>query len=141
MTVKKNEIDYQDKNIIECNNKIEDNRGYIQSISDLDMKSASIIYTKKNHWRANHYHKKDWHFIYVAKGSFEYYFRKTNSNENIQKKIVNRGQVLFTGSMVDHAMFYTEETEILVVSKNPRDQKTYEEDTVIIDFMDDEKRF
>ena len=43
--------------------------------------------------------------------------------------------------MIDHAMFYTEETEILVVSKNPRDKKTYEEDTVRIDFMNDSKRF
>ena len=25
--------------------------------------------------------------------------------------------------MIDHAMLYTKETEILVVSKNPRDQK------------------
>ena len=37
--------------------------------------------------------------------------------------------------MVDHAMFYTEPTEIIVVSKNPRDQETYEKDTVRIDFM------
>ena len=140
MTVKK-EIDYQDMDIIENINKIEDDRGFIQSISDLDMKSASIIYTKKNQQRANHYHKKDWHFIYVTKGSFEYYFRKTNSNEKIKKKVVGVGQLLFTGNMVDHAMFYTEETEILVVSKNPRDQETYEEDTVRIDFMDDSKRF
>jgi len=141
MTVNKNKLDYQDMDIIEFNNKIEDNRGFIQSISDLEMKSASIIFTKKSQWRANHYHKKDWHFIYVTKGSFEYYFRKTNSNEDIKKKVVNVGEVLFTGNMVDHAMFYTEETEILVVSKNPRDQQTYEEDTVRIDFMDDSRRF
>ena len=38
-------------------------------------------------------------------------------------------------------MIYTEETEIIVLSKNPRDQKTYEEDTVRIDFMNDENRF
>ena len=43
--------------------------------------------------------------------------------------------------MIDHAMLYTKETEILVMSKNPRDQKTYEEDTVRIDFMTDQKRF
>ena len=55
----------------------------------------------------------------------------------IKKKIVSQGQLLFTGPMVDHAMFYTEETEIIVLSKNPRDQKTYEEDTVRIDFMND----
>ena len=105
------------------------------------MKSASLIYTKADQWRANHYHKKDWHFIYVIKGEFEYYFRKTNANENTKKKIVTEGQLLFTGPMIDHAMLYTKETEILVVSKNPRDQKTYEEDTVRIDFMSHKNRF
>ena len=54
------------------------------------------------------------------------------------KKIVTEGQLLFTGPMIDHAMLYTKETEILVVS-NPRDQKTYEEDTVRIDFMNHKK--
>jgi hypothetical protein len=132
---------YQNKDIINLANKIEDKRGFIQPISDLDTKSASIIYTKKNQWRANHYHKIDWHFIYVIKGSFEYYFRKTGSTGKIKKKIINEGQLLFTGNMIDHAMFYLVETEILVLSKNPRDQKTYEEDTVRIDFMNEKNRF
>ena len=105
------------------------------------MKSASLIVSKANTWRANHYHKNDWHFIYVLKGSFEYYFKKTNSDEKIKKKIVKKGELLFTGPVVDHAMFYIEETEIIVLSKNPRDQKTYEEDTVRIDFMNNENRF
>ena len=133
--------DYLNTDIIDLKEKFGDNRGFIQPLCDLNMKSASLIYTKADQWRANHYHKKDWHFIYVTKGSFEYYFRKTNSNEDIKKKVVNLGQVLFTGNMIDHAMFYTEETEILVVSKNPRDQQTYEEDTVRIDFMNDSRRF
>ena len=132
---------YQNKDIIKLSNRINDKRGFIQPISDFDMKSASIIYTKKKQWRANHYHKKDWHFIYVIKGAFEYYFRNTGSNEKIKKKIVNEGQLLFTGNMIDHAMFYVVETEILVLSKNPRDQKTYEQDTVRIDFMNDTNRF
>jgi dTDP-4-dehydrorhamnose 3,5-epimerase-like enzyme len=141
MNVNKKESDFQNKDIIEFDNKIEDVRGFIQPISDLNMKSASIIYTKKNQWRANHYHKQDWHFIYVTKGSFEYYFRKTNSSGKIKKIIVNVGQVLFTGNMIDHAMYYTTETEILVLSKNSRDRKTYEDDTVRIDFMNDKNRF
>jgi dTDP-4-dehydrorhamnose 3,5-epimerase-like enzyme len=140
MTVNKINF-YKNKNIVKLTNKIEDKRGFIMPISDLDMKSASIIYTKKKQWRANHYHKKDWHFIYVIKGSFEYYFRKTNSNEKIKKKIVNTGQLLFTTNMIDHAMFYLVETEILVLSKNPRDQKTYEQDTVRINFMNNSNRF
>ena len=118
-----------------------DERGAIQPLCDLNMKSASIIVSKKNTWRANHYHKSDWHFIYVLEGSFEYYYKKTNSQDKIKKIIVKKDQLLFTGPLVDHAMFYTEETKLIVLSKNPRDQKTYEEDTVRIDFMNDKNRF
>ena len=118
-----------------------DLRGSIQPLVDSIMKSAVMIHSKAGSLRANHYHKTDWHFIYVIKGEFEYYFRKTNSNEDTKKKIVTEGQLLFTGPMIDHAMLYTKETEILVVSKNPRDQKTYEEDTVRIDFMNHKNRF
>ena len=132
---------FLEADLINFKDKFEDNRGFIQPLCDLNMKSASLIYTKSNQWRANHYHKKDWHFIYVMSGEFEYYFRKTNTKDEIQKKIVKDGQLLFTGPMIDHAMLYTKETKILVVSKNPRDQKTYEEDTVRIDFMNDNNRF
>tara|TARA_B100001245_G_C22675681_1_gene330496 strand:- start:230 stop:643 length:414 start_codon:yes stop_codon:yes gene_type:complete len=132
---------YSNKDLINLPKGYEDARGIIQPLCDLNMKSASLIVSKPNTWRANHYHKNDWHFIYVLKGSFEYYFKKTNSDEKIKKKIVKKGELLFTGPVVDHAMFYTEETEIIVLSKNPRDQKTYEEDTVRIDFMNNENRF
>ena len=113
-----------------------DARGHIQPLCDLDMKSASLIFTKKNNWRANHYHKTDWHYIYVLSGSFEYYFRKTETQDEIKKLIIKEGDLLFTPPMLDHAMLYTVDTNILVVSKNPRDQKTYEEDTVRIKFKE-----
>jgi len=136
-----NEEKYLEKDLLDLPKGYEDARGIIQPLCDLNMKSASLIVSKANIWRANHYHKNDWHFIYVLKGSFEYYFKKTNSDEKIKKKIIKKGELLFTGPVVDHAMFYTEETEIIVLSKNPRDQKTYEEDTVRIDFMNNENRF
>ena len=85
-------------------NLFEDNRGFIQPLCDLNMKSASLIYTKSNQWRANHYHKKDWHFIYVIKGEFEYYFRKTNANEDTKKKIVTEGQSVYIPLGAVHRM-------------------------------------
>ncbi len=129
------------KAIINLPDDFSDKRGTIQPLCDLDMKSASLIVTKPNSWRANHYHKEDWHYLYVVEGAFEYYFRETNSKDKIKKINVSKGELLFTGPMFDHAMYYTENTVLLCVSKNPRDQKTYEEDTVRIDFMSDEKRF
>ena len=132
---------FEDKDLIELPENHSDERGFIQPLCDLEMKSASLLYSKKNTWRANHYHKSDWHFIYVLEGGFDYYYRKTNSNEKIKKKTVKKNQLLYTGPLVDHAMLYTEETKLLVVSKNPRDQKTYEKDTVRIDFMNDNNKF
>jgi len=132
---------YLDKDILDLPEGYKDTRGIIQPLCDLNMKSASLIVSQPNSWRANHFHKTDWHFIYVLRGQFEYFFRKTNSKEETKKKIVKKGELLFTGPLIDHAMIYTEETEIIVLSKNPRDQKTYEEDTVRIDFMNDENRF
>ena len=83
------------------------------------------------------YHQ-NWGLITQRIALIQYYIIYT---KDTKKKIVTVGQLLFTGPMIDHAMLYTKETEILVVSKNPRDQKTYEEDTVRIDFMDHSKRF
>ena len=132
---------YHNKDLIDLFNKISDDRGFIQPLCDLNMKSASLIYTKQDQWRANHYHKEDWHFIYVINGEFEYYFRKTNSTDETKKKMIKKGDLLFTGPMIDHAMLYTKETQILVLSKNPRDQITYENDTVRIEFMSNKNRF
>ncbi len=120
--------------IVKLNEPHADDRGFIQPLCDLNMKSASLIFSKKNTWRANHYHKTDWHFIYVLNGSFDYYFRRTNSNEDEKKLIIKSNMLLFTPPMFDHAMLYTEDTNILTLSRNPRDQKSYEEDTVRIKF-------
>tara|TARA_Y200000002_G_C22534325_1_gene601126 strand:- start:293 stop:715 length:423 start_codon:yes stop_codon:yes gene_type:complete len=138
---KENTNKYHNKDLIDLFNKISDDRGFIQPLCDLNMKSASLIYTKQDQWRANHYHKEDWHFIYVINGEFEYYFRKTNSTDETKKKMIKKGDLLFTGPMIDHAMLYTKETQILVLSKNPRDQITYENDTVRIEFMSNKNRF
>ena len=104
------------------------------------MKSASLIYTKPNQWRANHYHKKIGILFMLSKVSLSITSKKLMLMKKFKKNNYWRSTT-FTGPMIDHAMLYTKETEILVVSKNPRDQKTYEEDTVRIDFMNDSKRF
>ena len=79
--------------------------------------------------------------LFTRQKYLNFYKRIKNQKEKIKKKIVKEGELLFTGPMIDHAMLYTKETELLVMSKNPRDQKTYEEDTVRIDFMDHSRRF
>ena len=123
--------------IIDLERPFVDKRGLIQPLVDKLMKSAVLIKSKAGTLRANHYHKTDWHYCYVLSGSIEYFHRVTGSTNPPSMVVVKSGQMVFTPPMVDHAMRFSEETTFLTLSRNPRDQKTYENDVVRIDMLED----
>lgn len=113
-----------------------DARGEIQPLVDIMMQSAVIIDSKKGSLRANHFHKTDWHYCYVLSGSIEYFHRPTGSNYEPECIIVKAGDMVFTPPMVDHGMKFTEDTKFLTLSRNPRDQASYEADVVRVNMLD-----
>ena len=115
-----------------------DARGEIQPLVDIMMQSAVIIDSKKGSLRANHYHKTDWHYCYVLSGSIEYYHRPTGSNLDPELLIVKAGEMIFTPPMVDHGMKFPENTKFLTLSRNPRDQASYEADVVRVNMLNTE---
>ena len=44
--------------------------------------------------------------------------------------------MVFTPPMVDHGMTFPEDTTFLTLSRNPRDQASYEADVVRVDMLD-----
>jgi quercetin dioxygenase-like cupin family protein len=113
-----------------------DARGAIQPLVDMMMKSAVLITSKKGSFRANHYHRTDWHYCYVLEGCIEYYHRPTGSEAEPKRLLVKAGQMVFTPPLVDHGMKFPEDTRFLTLSRNPRDQESYEADVVRISMMD-----
>jgi quercetin dioxygenase-like cupin family protein len=113
-----------------------DVRGSIQPLVDMMMKSAVLIDSKKGSFRANHYHRTDWHYCYVLEGCIEYYHRPTGSAEEPKVLVVKEGQMVFTPPMVDHGMKFPVDTRFLTLSRNPRDQASYEADVVRISMVD-----
>ena len=105
-----------------------DDRGAIQSLLNFPMKNLSLISSKKGAVRSNHYHLTDWHYMYVLSGSFDYYYRPTDSGEELQRARVKAGEMIFTPPMEDHATVFLEDCDLLAISRNPRDQGAYEED-------------
>ncbi len=114
-----------------------DARGEIQPLVDLMMESAVLIKSKKGTLRANHYHKTDWHYCYVLEGSIDYYHRPTGSDAEPERLVVEAGQMVFTPPMVDHGMKFPEDCVFLTLSRNPRDQESYEADVVRINMLDE----
>jgi mannose-6-phosphate isomerase-like protein (cupin superfamily) len=115
-----------------------DVRGLIQPLVDMKMKSAVLIESKKDSLRANHYHLTDWHFCYVLSGRMEYHYRPHGSAAKPSRVIVEEGQMVFTPPMEDHAMTFSVDTVFLTLSRNPRDQATYEADVRRIELVSGE---
>ncbi len=118
--------------IVNLPSAFEDDRGSIQPLVDVDMKSCVLIFSRAGSVRANHYHKTDWHYCYVLSGSLAYFHRPTGSDEEPEKLLVKAGQTVFTPPMVDHAMVYLEDTTFLALGRNSRKQDVYESDVVRI---------
>lgn len=114
-----------------------DNRGSIQPLVDYKMKSCVLITSKKGSIRANHYHQTDWHFCYVLEGKIDYYERPTGSSEKPRKVTVHKGQMFFTGPMIDHTMVFLEDTTFLTFGRNSRTQEVYESDIKRIEPLSD----
>lgn len=121
--------------LVELETPFVDVRGAIHPLVDRIMKSAVLIDSKKGTLRANHYHKTDWHYCYVISGSIEYYHRPTGSEQEPECVVAKAGEMVFTPPLVDHGMVFPEDTVFLTLSRNPRDQATYEADVVRIDLL------
>ena len=123
--------------IIKTELRNKDSRGSILSICDIPCKNVSIINCKKDTIRSNHYHKKDYHIMYVARGEIDYFY-KTIKGKKIKYLKVKKDDLIFTPPMEIHATYFPKNTVLIVSSKNPRDQITYENDTVRVEFINKE---
>ena len=126
-----------DKSII-INNVVrdEDKRGKILSIVDDKIKNVSIISCVSGSIRSNHYHLSDFHYMYVLEGEIDYFFKKVDT-DSVEYLKVNQGENIFTHPMEIHATHFPVNSTLIVSSLNPRDQETYEKDTVRVDFVNE----
>jgi quercetin dioxygenase-like cupin family protein len=112
-----------------------DTRGAIQPLVDGDFKSAQLITSKAGSVRANHYHKADFHYMYLLSGAFDYYYRATGTHEEPKCLRVKAGEMVYTPPMVDHAVKFVEDTTFVNFSGRPRDHGSYEDDLVRIELI------
>ena len=114
-----------------------DDRGEILSIVDQSISNVSIITCNPGSIRSNHYHHSDFHFMYVLEGEIDYFFKDINSEEISYLK-VKTGDTIFTPDNEIHATYFPLRTRLIVSSKFPRDQITYEQDTVRFSLITEE---
>ena len=125
---------------VELEEPFVDERGEIKYLVNFPMKNLSLIYSKKGSVRSNHSHFSDWHYMYTVYGEYEYHYRPYQSEEPLSIEIFKEGEMVFTRPNEEHACLFTQDTLLIVVSRNPRaDQETYENDVVRMELIDPTK--
>ncbi len=107
---------------------ITDERGAIQPLVEARIQSALMISSKKGAVRADHYHLTDWHYLYVVSGRMAYWYRRHGDDDPPRLLVVDAGQMVFSPPMVEHRTDFLEETLCVTLSRNRRDQASYEAD-------------
>ena len=108
-----------------------DNRGSIDKIiEDKRIQSVILIESVKGAIRANHYHKTDWHYCFLLKGSMEYYEKSVANPGDPEMMIIRSGEGVYTGPLVYHAVRFLEDSTMLTLSPKERNRIDYENDLI-----------
>ena len=124
--------------------EFEDERGYISRlVNDEDGGFRAVLYitSKSGTQRANHYHKKDSHYVYCLSGKFRYSEKDmAKPNSKVESVILKPGDLVLTKPMIAHSMEFLEDTVFLAITTEHRQQNKYEDDLVRIKITSDGKK-
>ena len=109
-----------------------DDRGEIQNLLSEHHGSCVVIKSVKGCQRANHYHKKDYHYCYLISGEIIYLERAVGKTVKPEEYIIKPGTMFFTGPMIEHSMYFTENSIFITFGGGTRLHKDYESDLVRI---------
>lgn len=112
-----------------------DPRGEIFNLLLGEISSVGLIRSKRGAVRANHLHKTDWHFTYVANGSVLYFERSAGAPDIPTPTEFRALSMFFTPPGVEHAMLFTQDTDILTFARNIRSHDNHEADLVRVEFI------
>ena len=113
-----------------------DKRGWLKKILDGNFSSCIEIYSKKGSVRANHYHKKDTHFIYVINGEILYFYKDRKRRAKTRLKLMKKNDLFFTPAMQEHMAYFTKNTHFLAFSTRKRTKFDYEKDLIKVNMRD-----
>ena len=119
MKFKKLKIDFRDK------------RGTIMDIFyKKNIQHVAIIKSKPNVRRGDHYHKKTTQWMYITKGSLEYWYKSLSSKARPKMKLLTVGDLVETPPNEMHALKIGKNgNEFIVFTMGKRGGKDYENDT------------
>lgn len=119
--------------------EFKDDRGVILRIVDQDkfaIRAVLRITSKAGSIRSNHYHKNDYHYIYIESGKCEYSEKPVHDPKaKVETVTLNPGDLVLSNPGIIHAVKFLEDTILYAFTTEKRAQNYYEEDTERIEIV------
>lgn len=125
---------YPENPLVPLEEKFSDKRGYLRNLIHTPISSVAFIHTKKGQERSNHYHKTDFHYLYIISGEVEYWETDVENTQEIKKIKLKAGDLFFTPPMKLHKVIALTDCDMMSFAKNIKDPEHYEEDVVRKEF-------
>jgi quercetin dioxygenase-like cupin family protein len=115
-----------------------DERGLILNLVSLPVGNVSIIRSKYGAIRSNHYHKEDWHYLYMLSGQMLYFEREVGDRVLHDPIRVSAGQLIWTAANIEHAVLFLDDSEVLSMARDAQTHEEHEADVVRVSMLDRE---
>lgn len=108
---------------------IDQNKHRIQSILRITSKTGTV--------RSNHYHKHDYHYLYIESGKCEYSEKPANElKAKIKTVVLVPGDLVLSSPNIIHAVKFLKDSVIYAFTTEKRDQDKYEKDTIRVTIVE-----
>ncbi len=110
--------------------RFENAAGWIQNLADAVPGTVSVIFSRAGSSRSHHFHREDFHDLWVLSGSMLYVERPVGSHEEPVRRLIKAGEMVRTPPLVEHSTYFSEDTYLVSMSLRPRDHEHHEQDVV-----------
>lgn len=110
-----------------------DERGGINRIVNenrLPIRAVLRITSKAGSIRSNHYHKSDYHYLYIESGKCEYSEKPANDPKaRVETVTLVSGDLVLSNPGIIHAVKFLKDTVLYAFTTEKRKHENYEDDT------------
>ena len=107
-----------------------DERGVISNVLEEPINHVAVITSKAGSIRANHYHPEQIQYAYLVSGRYESISKDLkNKDTEIEKLIIEPGDLVITPPMIAHAWNVLEDSMMLNLTTGHRDTDKFDQHT------------
>ncbi len=111
-------------------------QGVIQNLVERPVGGVSIIVCLPGTRRSSHWHKTDWHYLFVRKGEMKYWERPAGSSKKPTYTYVGEGEMIFTPPNVEHFTEFPIGAELISMHSLSRTHEAHEADLVRVEWFE-----